>query len=1603
MNYETKPYELSLWDDMPKSQLEDGQPSHSATEIRRCVIASHTMSSPAKAYNITLNRKVNGENTLTFSINAQYFDEEIGDYVTNPYLKFLSNERKVKLWRMEKNEKVWYDFIIKNVSEDSSNSTFTYTAKDQHIQELAKSGFNLIFDRELNNNTKTAEELADEILSDTNWEVEKSESLLEYTDEPLYKAAVKEQIVLTNMLVPSESITLESGSFVYVPYSVIQNKEKFCQVLYSTSSFADENLPKDEDGVLQLEYFKNYYFYTEYDDSNFPEKLTKNKLLLDCRGARLVRIPKTIYNDKLEKYLDVYTKDGEIYYGFTETEYQTPNFVQSLITNGFEFSSITGWNATKIGNIETERELYVDPPVLEWSGEDAWNSNGQIENLKTFIKITPSAGAATIFNHGFFDNRTQTKGLTEGQEFFVRVKANSASSASGRLGLEIGEPLSCSIKICDYDIDGKFFVPKIGGQTYFEDTIKLLQNEETCFGVVSVRSGIKISEEELSKLKIGIFLSFGTFTSEDVFVPRGGTVLIEKAEFFPKILDENGEIIYPDTTVSGTEEAVKKLIKTHYYYFGPYAENEPIEHEKQEDIAFSDEGYEPNPNYMLQYHDDYQKRRTITAKESNRFNLLQEICEVFECWLKFKFERDEKGGIISRKIRFQEYVGKQNYSGFKYGINLNSIKRTLDSNKIVTKLIVKNNSNQFAKNGFCTIARAPSNPSGTNVIYNFDYYISQNLLEKSAVDQDLYNTDTGLYPQLMELSRQYNELSEKLIAVSENIVSLKATVGFEEARLEAAKTEGVELRESLQKLTGGFTFENFAGITKVDTELKENFEKWKKDVNIVPYMTKIFVLERDRSDAELQLSEAQKQLEEFEETKVSLEEEQNNINENQKKIEKDFYQRYARFIQEGSWISEDYVDDNLYYLDSLATLYTSAKPQVSYTINVFDLNHVEGYENYNFDIGDKSFVEDPEFFGWETNGEYKRPKREEVIVSEVTSGIDNPEKNNFKIQNYKTQFDDLFQRIAAATESLQYNTGRYERFSNAVETDGSLSYAALQETVNQNGLTIANAGAQTVSCDERGIITVDKSMPAKQVRIIGGGIFMTTDGGESWKTGLTGDGINASVITTGQLNAGEVNIMTDSAPSHKWDNRGISAYKAEYNINDGTITSIDNGSFVRMDEFGIYGIKNIPDFDARVFDENGHGIEKIEANATFSLTSAGVTIGGINGLKATKDELTIGGEKGLVATSTGLTIGDYFSVQDGVLSISGWQIGEGYFGNEEDTMWLSANGKTVGEKKYVIYANDKFKVSSEGEMYATSGEIGGWQIEGSELYAEVGSNKTLFKLSPAGVSTSINGMGGNYIIIAGSKFGVLQDGTLSASNAQIEGTITAGSGKIGGWYLTETVLQNVPLNSSTNPSVWLTANGKNGTVNSIKDNYVFYANGNFGVTRGGVMRAENVDINGVVKLKDGSQIGNFKTDSNSIYTGEWITTTPTKAPDAFMSTGSLNSEYNIAGKSSNRWVFGAGNKFGVTKEGNVFTSGTMTIGSGTISNTWTFGPIPKNIVMHPGLGNYSGTALYTSDQDASGIVNVYLTPVGCYCERMYNDGTDPAYLQKTWPQLLGLG
>jgi hypothetical protein len=108
----------------------------------------------------------------------------------------------------------------------------------------------------------------------------------------------------------------------------------------------------------------------------------------------------------------------------------------------------------------------------------------------------------------------------------------------------------------------------------------------------------------------------------------------------------------------------------------------------------------------------------------------------------------------------REFIGDDNAAGFKYGVNLGPIKRKVESDTIVTKMIVEANANEFAENGYCTISRAPLNPSGTNVVYNFDYYTSQGLLSAESAQAALHS----YYQATKAISDELNALQNTKIA-----------------------------------------------------------------------------------------------------------------------------------------------------------------------------------------------------------------------------------------------------------------------------------------------------------------------------------------------------------------------------------------------------------------------------------------------------------------------------------------------------------------------------------------------------------------------------------------------------------------------------------------------------------------------------------------------------------------------------------------------------------------------------------------------------------------------------------------------------------------------
>lgn len=116
--------------------------------------------------------------------------------------------------------------------------------------------------------------------------------------------------------------------------------------------------------------------------------------------------------------------------------------------------------------------------------------------------------------------------------------------------------------------------------------------------------------------------------------------------------------------------------------------------------------------------------------------------------------------------------------GFKYGIDLKTISRSIDSNQITTKIIVSPNINEYAEEGICEIAKSLYSETGENYIYDFGYYISQGLLNSGELNKYFYLSEdgtSGFYIQLKQLNTEYNARVQKLQQKNRTIEANKFT------------------------------------------------------------------------------------------------------------------------------------------------------------------------------------------------------------------------------------------------------------------------------------------------------------------------------------------------------------------------------------------------------------------------------------------------------------------------------------------------------------------------------------------------------------------------------------------------------------------------------------------------------------------------------------------------------------------------------------------------------------------------------------------------------------------------------------------------------------
>ena len=1466
----SKPYTISVWDEVWNEN--EGR----FVEERFAIIGANTMQSQNRALEPTLTRNVNGSKKFSFKMCKRYKDNITGETIINPFAEYLISERKIKL----EYDGEWFDFIIKNISEDSSKYIYTYQCEDALVNELSKNGFGVTLDSESVNNSGTLQEIAETVLEDTDWEVE-SDVIVQTIEEPLVYIQIPANTKITPVLDQDENdktsgvsrgtqITLSKASKVLAFYSSCRNKPTHFQFIY----FADENkygkgvVEHNEDKVITE---KNCQYYIEYLN---PDSYTANvqdygfilpggfSMIAQSggaddtadttistwhRGARYVFSQETVYEPKLKRYVTKHKKGNEEYRSYTSSEYISPELVQNIMTNT-DFKTSSGWTGTHfstIGSAKATAEAaygrFDDSGNFVSAINDLTNGDvydEQYKNHAAFMKLVMPPNTYVI-NSGPYDNRISIGQMEIGSEWALAIRTNAGYD----------------LKSVEYELGEYEYNPKTNGYKQIDSGIKFEKQTEKKDGytIFKVISNPYLNKKEF-KENSNVRLRIKNTSSSKI------TRYIRTATLFRVHYTKNGKIVVPgnDLTTQGNDIG---FVEEKYYYYKPIEINNFSEEaDFQPSVCLDKPTYE---TYKPSFHMGAEKIRSVTAKESNYFNILQTLAETFETWMLIEVERNSSGQITKKKIKYKQYIGEKNYANFRYGVNLKDVKRVFESKALVTKLIVKDNSNEFAKNGFCTVARAKANPLGENCLYDFQYYFNTGIMNardhldtmyttNGAVGQDINTSHSttnaiGYYPRIRAINDKLDSFTETIAALNTGLIRLKADAEVEKAAKEAAESGAEEAANEFAYLTG-YDIRNYE-----NNNTKNESSNVRKQ--LAAYTT--CMTELNRATTELKRLEGVEGAEPGSEEEGLIPKRERQIKEEQEKfnthrdykiaLNKAFYTKYSRFIQEGTWIDEEYIDDEKYYADAQSVLYNSCYPQVTYSINVLSLSALPGYEMFKFGLGDRTFVEDPEFFG--------REYKEEVVLTEFVENLDSPEKNTIKVQNFKNQFQDLFQKITATVQQAQYRTGSYEKAAALAEATSAKKYQFLTEALAGAEAILSTAGQQTVIVDKSGITVTDDDSPCNQIRLIGGAILISTDDGngvKKWKTAMTHQGISASLITAGVINAGEISIMNSEEPAFRWDAFGLTAFDATWF--DGVVSDTKYTKFVRMDKHGLYGIgvdTNEEDLthavvvDGRTW--HAGSIDDIDNYASFALTWKGLKVIGDNNVIARigRNDLVYNDEKKkLVGNIVSITktvkndkgeneiwplfvvntegevsmkiVSDLdermetkFGAQDGKISAkvskkSSEDSGTGStryceWNLTPDEFWVEAvaEGKTGG----IVVDKDGLTVT--GILNAEKGgNIGGFTIKSTALY----NKKTTLGSSTEGVYLGTNGISLGTYNNSGPAFKVTADGSL-----------TAVKGTIGGFTIGETSLRYGNKNAvdSTKVGVYLGTDGI--SVGQVRD------------------------------------------------------------------------------------------------------------------------------------------------------------------------------------------
>lgn len=565
---------------------------------------------------------------------------------------------------------------------------------------------------------------------------------------------------------------------------------------------------------------------------------------------------------------------------------------------------------------------------------------------------------------------------------------------------------------------------------------------------------------------------------------------------------------------------------------------------------------------------------------------------------------------INRKISFKhkDEIGINRGLKIKENSYLKSFEDSLVSRDVVTRLIPIGNAG-------LTINSV--NPAGTDYIEDFSYFMKpfkrdadRNVIEHSdymsdelchaLLDyQEFYNSkkdDSEL------LNTKYSELLTEYGNEDFKLTQLKAVLQRIQDRVELLKpkqeyidygTVSVPLNMGMAKssyyivliknegtlanvVVGGQAFQIKPGswaYVKIDTE--DFVDALKKDEKaIVPFIftaaTPKFRVISTRSSLNDYEEEDTKKIEEkynlpkytelvaYQETIVlniqkrlkQLENERQALRSTmnpQKFLPEHLYKERELYIYDAFWQEENHTEAKALLEDAIKQLGKQNNLNRSVTINIINfIQSLEDKHNWGkLNAGDMIVFSNDRF--------------KEKLKAYITDIGINHDENNIQLTisdaiDYKDDTTIISEKLASATSTAS-QVGFHK--SQIKEQEGKLTKMGelIQAEWDANKKKIM-AGNETVEIGQGGVKVISNIHPEEYIVMLGGIVAMTKDGGESFKTGITPDGINAEMLI-GKFVVGENLWFENESGTIKFDKDGLNISVDKFNLTSGSRNYFD--------------------------------------------------------------------------------------------------------------------------------------------------------------------------------------------------------------------------------------------------------------------------------------------------------------------------------------------------------------------------------------------------------------------------------------------------------------